>query len=213
MADAGTRSPPTKAKARPRAKPGSRRRAYAGPVCPHCAAVLGELKDGYAVCRGCGLEFTATVFAPVEEPGPAVLPSGAGTPCARHARNLAMASCSRCGAFMCELCRIDAEEQQLCAACFERLEGEGALPGLRRTVRNWNGMAFHMGILAFLFSFMFLGVIAGPIAMWYAVKGLRQNRDTGERISVAAGWIGLGLGLVAALISTLMGVALLGVFK
>ncbi|MBA3709185.1 MAG: hypothetical protein H0W83_10250 [Planctomycetes bacterium] len=135
---------------------------------------------------------------------------GSGTPCARHARNQAAASCERCGAFMCELCRIDCDGKALCSTCFERMEAEGSLPSVRRTMRNYNGMAFHLslyGVLLFI-----IGWIIGPVAIWLAIKGTLQNRRNGERVSQTAGIIAMVVGTLDTVGGILFMLAMFGVF-
>ena len=178
-----------------RRKRAARVRIYKGRACPVCdTALQGPLATGDQVCPACASSFRAAVFEPPTDPGPAVLPSGAGTPCARHARNLAESSCQRCGAFMCSLCRIETDGKEHCAECFNRLAGEGALPSAVQRIHNHNAVAGLVAVVGCLF--WPAAILLGPIAMVYAVRGRRQNRRTGESISVAMGWIGLVLGAI-----------------
>lgn len=114
-------------------------------------------------------------------------------PCARHARNAAVTSCEHCGAFMCELCRIDEEGVALCAACFERLGGAGKLASTRVTFRNYNGVALSLAVVGLI---PFLGVLAGPLALVAASKGLRQGRELGESHGVTGAKVALVLGVL-----------------
>ena len=184
--------------------------SHAGVRCPCCDRDLAAgLVVGEQRCPGCGSLIEAAVFAPPRDPGPVVLPSGTSTPCARHARNLAESSCQRCGAFMCALCRVSVDGMELCTPCFDRLEREGALPSARRSVRNYNGMAFNVSLYGI--CFFYLGLLIGPLVIHLAVRGMRQNRRLGERISVAAGWFALAMGVLHLLVGALILVVLLRV--
>jgi hypothetical protein len=156
--------------------------------------------DGERRCPRCKKPFAAHLFDPVVDPGPMVIPvsaQGESTPCARHARNAAESSCHRCGAFMCALCRIDSDDLSLCPGCFERLSAEGALPSARTTYKDYGRMSVHAFYLCILF--WPLSIIAGPIAVWYGIVGLRASRQPGVNISRARCWVGIVFGALALL--------------
>lgn len=164
-----------------------RQRSYAGIVCPCCAKTLPRslLATGELECPFCKGQFTAAAFTPpvrkvrvrqvTDSPD-------APTACAIHERNTAVANCGRCGNFMCNLCKIDADDMALCPACFERLSGEGTLNSAQTTIRNWAGIASSAAVCGFLIwplSFIF-----GPAAIWCGVKALKMKREMGERDGV-----------------------------
>ncbi len=157
------------------------RRSYIGPACPSCgtAAPRQFQESGAQRCRSCSLRYQATIFTPVADAAPMLITpvgvGGAGTPCAKHSRNVAEASCSRCGTFMCQLCRIDSDGMTLCPGCFDRLAGEGVLASARRTYRDHSRIALAYAVVGLLF--MIAGLVLGPLAMWNAVRGLRQRKD------------------------------------
>lgn len=167
---------------------------FGGVCCPFCKADLPATgrADGHQRCPACRGEYEADFFEPVRDPGPVIVPvaaDGSGTPCARHARNVAEASCQRCGSFMCALCRIDSDGQSLCPGCFERLSDEGALASSRTVYRDYGRLSTHIVLLSFLISpFMSL---SGPVAMWFGIKGLRKRPDSGFRISRLRCWLGI----------------------
>lgn len=174
-----------------------KKRAYTGFACPHCKAALplALQQDGDNRCARCATHFRLRRFAPVAERGALPMPAvGDSAPCAFHLANSASASCSRCGAFICTLCVIPSDQQELCPGCFDRLAGEGVLPSARQVVRNWNGMAFHLSFLGLLFSV--IGLLIGPAVIWLACKGLSHNHRSGERISHAAGWFSVVMGVI-----------------
>ncbi len=174
-------------------------RAYTGPECPRCGAYvdLDRMAAGEHRCAGCGRIFLATPFRPpvlrervgrVAEAGP----EGA-VPCARHAGNAAVGNCSRCGVFMCNLCRIEIEGQELCPGCFDRLTAEGVLPGAQTRIRDYRGLAISFGVFGFVLSCF--GLITGPMTLFYVAQAVRQkrrwNEQEGTATLVLAGVLGL----------------------
>jgi hypothetical protein len=179
--------------------------------CPRCGKPIAKpYVDGSQRCGRCGRQFSATFYDPPLDRGPVVLPSSHGTPCAKHARNMAIGSCSRCGAFMCELCRIDCDGQQVCPACFERLQTEGALPSLRSKITNYNSIALTLAVLGLIPC---IGLILGPMAIWFAIRGKRQNARQGESISQATGVVAFILGVIGIISSIGFVLFLCGAFK
>ena len=182
------------------ARPG--RSDFGGPSCPHCRRDLDpqHVVSGPQSCPHCGGAFEATRFDPpaprvevraVEEAGP-----GGAASCAAHRGNVAAANCSRCGVFMCDLCRIDADAMVLCPACFDRLSAEGALPSARTTFRDYGRMGTTFLLLGLLFS-----VVGAPFtlgAVYAGVKALGQRQTLGEGSAVRA-WVVIGLGVLGTL--------------
>jgi uncharacterized paraquat-inducible protein A len=165
------------------------------------------LTAGACVCAACGLAFEAAVLSPPEQPAPRQLELSQGqVQCARHARNAAVASCERCGAFMCALCRIDADGKSLCAACFERLRASGELESASTSSRSFRTLGLHLGILGL--PFMAAGILIGPASVIATVRGMRQERKEGT----AGETFGAVLALVLGAVSTLGGVLLLFAF-
>jgi hypothetical protein len=127
----------------------------------------------------------------VEEAGP-----GAAASCAAHRGNVAVANCSRCGVFMCDLCRIDADAMVLCPACFDRLSAEGALPSARTSFRDFGRMGTSLLLAGILFSFIGAPFMLG--AVYAGAKELRQRKTLGEGSAVRA-WVVIVLGALGAL--------------
>jgi hypothetical protein len=141
-----------------------------------------RLVGGEQACPRCGRTYLAAPFTPPEPRRPAVEslaaagPAGA-VPCGRHAGNAAVATCSRCGVFMCTLCRIEADGQDLCPACFDRLSSEGVLWTARTRVRDYRGLSLAAGLLGF---FCFAGILTGPLTLYLVYRGVQQRRQSGE---------------------------------
>ena len=182
------------------------KQAYRGPACPFCELPLdpAALAPGEQSCPRCGKPFAASPFVPPDPAPLAVVsvaaagPDGA-VPCARHAGNAAVATCNRCGVFMCELCRVEIDGRELCPDCFDRLSAEGVLPSARSQLRNYRGIALSLGIggcLVYCF-----GLICGPLAIYFSVRALRQRRELGEREGMPTIVAAILLGLAQIVIS------------
>jgi hypothetical protein len=188
---------------------------YAGPACPHCGFSLDtrSLISGPQICRACRRTFEAIRFDP-PVPDSSVLrvaeagPEGANA-CAHHAGNSAVAHCSRCGIFICSLCRIEADRKVLCPACFERLSDEGALPSTIAFYRDY-GRAQSLTLLLGLVV-IFAGPVTGPASIYLGIKRIRQMQATGEYEGLTRTYLmfvlGLaeivfGVGIIAAMVRT-----------
>jgi hypothetical protein len=157
---------------------------YEGPSCPHCRAPLelDAVLDGSQECTSCFRGFEAVRFQPAVR-RQRVAEVGAGGPdeaasCAAHRRNAAVASCERCGIFMCTLCRTECDGMTICAPCFERLAQQGALHSAATEYRNYVGMAWLCGLLGILPCLV--GLVTGPVAIYCAMRGLRQMGEWGD---------------------------------
>lgn len=192
------------------------RGAYAGPGCPKCGCFLPEAAPpaGRHECWRCSLKFEMASFDPPERAAPAAahaFDGAAGAPCARHERNAAVATCDRCGAFMCSLCRIDSDGKALCAACFARLDTAGELADTRVKYRHYNGMALQMSLFGALF--WVISPLMGPLAVFTALRGLKQSKRLGETLGVGGARFAIGLGALEAVGGTFLVLSMFGVFK
>jgi len=120
-------------------------------------------------------------------------PDGA-VPCARHPGNAAVGNCTRCGVFMCALCKIDVDGQELCPGCFDRLNAEGVLATARTRVRDFRGIALSLGVLGLLVSCF--GLITGPLTLYFVALAVRQRRLWSESGGTAAFVVATLLGVV-----------------
>lgn len=192
-----------------RSKLGRWRVGYTGTSCPRCKAALPHesLKDGTQTCPSCRGGFEAVRFDPVQPlivvPSLAGVGPEAGAPCAQHARNQAEAACSRCGQFMCALCKIDAEGKAYCPPCYERLMNEGSVPGGATRMKFYAGYATLCFFSCFLF--WFLGPLPGALGIFFAIKGIQDKKSRNEQDGVAI----LYLLLVACAFGILLGVGML----
>jgi hypothetical protein len=177
--------------------------AYSGPACPHCHAPLDleGVVAGSQQCPSCWRAFEAVRFEPaarrqrVAEVG-AAGPDEAAS-CAAHRRNAAVASCDRCGIFMCTLCRTEADGMAICAPCFERLAEAGALHSAATAYRNYVGLAWLAGGIG---AVLWLpGLVTGPAAIYYAMRGLRQMSEWGDVGGRGRAIGALALGVVSSI--------------
>ena len=193
-------------------------RSYTGPECPRCRGYLHleRMGAGEQRCITCDTVFLATPFQPPEmrvrvgslaEAGP----EGAA-PCARHAGNVAVGNCTRCGVFMCNLCKIEIEGQELCPGCFDRLTAEGILSSAQTRIRDYRGLALSFGVLGLFISCF--GLLTGPLTLYFVAQAARQRRMWNERGGVpgliVAGFcavlqIGVSIFFIASLFADLSG--------
>jgi hypothetical protein len=118
------------------------------------------------------------------------MPATAGAAaCAKHAKNGAVASCGRCGAFVCEFCRIQGDERSLCPACFDRLAASGELASARNQIRNDGGQALIFGVVSLILPFF--GFFLAPMAIWAGLRGRTAERRMQERLFGWRLWVGI----------------------
>ena len=177
--------------------------AYQGPSCPHCRAPLDldGVVAGSQECPSCLRRFEAVRFQPAAR-RERVAEVGAGGPeeaasCAAHRRNVAVASCERCGIFMCTLCRTECDGMTICAPCFERLAAQGALHSAATEYRNYVGLAWLSGLVGAVLWFP--GLVTGPAAIYYALRGMRQMREWGDVGGRGRAVGALALGVVSSI--------------
>src|SRR6185295_6203649 len=131
-------------------------------------------------------------------------------PCANHPLNTAVTSCQRCGVFICSLCDMNVGSGSHCPSCFDRLRSEGSLKGATTRYRDYAAMA-RVTAIAGVF-FIAVGVAFGPLALYYAHKGLAQRRaegasTVGVRITAIFGLLELlaGIGFIVLMVMSATG--------
>lgn len=181
----------------------ARRDDYSGVSCPHCGTPrdVRTIVSGPQSCPVCQLRFEAVRFDPpardtrvprLADAGP----EGAHA-CPQHPSNASLANCGRCGVFLCALCRIEVDRRSLCPACFERLDEQGALPGLVTTHRDYGRVQSSLVLLGFVMPFV--AVVSGPGAVYYGVRAIRGIEASGEDGGLTAAWLFCFLGVLQAL--------------
>ena len=166
-------------------------RGRAAVTCPRCGRPWGQepLVSGPQRCPRCRGEFEAVAFTPPERRVQVAELAAAGpdgaTACAVHKRNAAVATCGRCGVFLCGLCRVDVDRRVLCPSCFDRLIAEDALGTVKTRFRDYAGVAY---------SFAAFGL--GPAAAYYALRALRQRDERGDAGGRAGPYLAVTVGLL-----------------
>lgn len=185
--------------------------SYTGPECPRCGVALTAdwIRTGTVLCPYCGRNFEATAFTPPQRTQAVtaevvtVGPEGANA-CANHTRNAATASCQRCGLFICALCDMNVGAGSYCPSCFERVRTEGTLQAAARRYRDYAMMARTSAVVGLLFSFIFLGLPFGAVAVFYAIKARKQRREEGRSLA------GVTLVMILGILEVLAGIAGVG---
>jgi hypothetical protein len=168
-------------------------RGYSGPACPRCGNEIdpGAIVTNPVSCPVCLREFEAVRFDPplpdVSVPRIAEAGPEGANPCGHHPGNVAGDHCTRCGVFMCALCRIETDGRVLCPACFERLADAGELPSLVAHHRDYGHMQLTLALLGLFI--IFLGPVAGPASIFYGWKGLEQKKAMGDTSGRARAWL------------------------
>jgi hypothetical protein len=147
------------------------------------------MTSGRQLCPRCNADFEAVVFRPPQRRSLRVAEVGAAGPggdtsCAVHKRNAAVANCSRCGIFICSLCKVEADRRVFCPACFERLADEDALDTTRTKYRDWSTLGLAFALLGI--PFFFLGVGLGAAAFYCGIKAARQREERGDSVGLVA---------------------------
>jgi uncharacterized Zn finger protein (UPF0148 family) len=185
-------------------------------ACPHCNRPLPAevIRNGDVACPVCRGEFRLLTFNPTERRArrseQAGLTPDAKAVCGNHPRNVAAHGCGRCGMFICSLCAIEADGMILCPGCYERLTAEGALTSSRMKFRDMGGLASTAAALGIFLWFFCM--IAGPMAIAYGIKALRQRKEFGESISSWRVWIAMLIGLAETVGGVLLIMAVAGAF-
>jgi uncharacterized paraquat-inducible protein A len=141
------------------------------------------LRTGTIACQYCRRQFEATAFEARERKHDAVhvateTPDGAATACANHPRNAAATSCRRCGLFICTLCEMNLGDGAYCPSCFDRVRAEGTLRGVAKRRLDYAMLARVAALIGLVPCFWGL---PSPLAIWWAVKGMKQQREEGMR--------------------------------
>jgi hypothetical protein len=124
---------------------------------------------------------------------------GGAFACPAHRGNAAVASCERCGVFVCGLCRIDLEGQPFCPACFDRVVAGGEQVLTRNRFRDFEALGWLLSLAGLLCTCT--GVVTGPAAVFCALKARRQRLAWGDAAHNGRLLLGVALGLASLALS------------
>jgi len=146
--------------------------------CARCGSPLPawELEaKGAADCTACGSENRVAAFPALLKPAEAARGETAlagEAACFDHPGKRAVAACSQCGRFVCQLCAVEFGEGVWCPSCVAAGAGQ-ARAARAETARNlYDSTALTVPLLSLLL--WPLTIIAGPAAVVLAVMKWRE---------------------------------------
>jgi hypothetical protein len=189
------------------------------PRCPACRERLsGDLERQGARCPYCG--------QPLYDTDPGGSRRREVGQCATHPDNPAVATCGRCGNYVCAVCRTRWRQRWLCAACVDRaLEQKEAVPAeaaahLRQALLalvlggvSWGVVLLGLVVAAAAFdskNFVLVGLaglallgspVASVLGLGQAVAAIRTRGDHMILATVALILCGLHVGSIIGLIT------------
>jgi len=129
-----------------------------------------------AVCPECGAASIVRVFPALfyGPSGPVTAETAAEgeATCFDHPAKRAVASCSRCGRFVCQLCAVEFHDAVWCPACFTAGEYEAKAPAFENSRTLFDSTALTVA-LAPLLVWPFTAISA-PIALFVALRYWRR---------------------------------------
>ncbi len=139
-------------------------------ACPCCGYVLAGDYGGAMVCGTCKSRIETALFpalfrVPESCAQEMVLTDEAA--CYFHAGRVAAFACSRCGRFLCPLCRIEWSGQDVCAACLEAASKWTEGDTLASSRFHFDSLALTVSTAGVLTGF--LSILTAPLALGLAV--------------------------------------------
>jgi hypothetical protein len=153
-------------------------------ACPHCGSdlPLEVLQPEGAACPACeshleAANFPALFRAEQMATWEPVVSDEAG--CFFHPDRVAVFTCSRCGRFLCPLCRIAWPGGDVCAACLEAARKD-------QHARAFASNRFHFDSMALMLATVpvitwFFSMVTAPVALGFAVFTLRRECSIAPR--------------------------------
>ncbi|HZS53739.1 MAG TPA: hypothetical protein VFA65_05005 [Bryobacteraceae bacterium] len=155
-------------------------------TCPACGFVLvNEPNRSSIQCRRCGSSITIELFpgfyraAETVQHQPVVSDEAS---CFFHMDRVAAFTCSRCGRFLCALCRISWAGEDLCPACLQTANSS------QKTTQLSSGR-FHTDSLALALSTLpllggFLSIVTAPVALGFALFTFNRECSIAPRTKI-----------------------------
>lgn len=125
-----------------------------------------QLAGGTAVCASCLAENTLRVFPAALAEERAAVPAAASAgeaACFDHPNKLAVAACSQCGRFVCQLCEVQFGDETWCPSCVAAGSGKARAANTETSRTLYDSIALTLP-LASLILWPFTA-LAGPAAV------------------------------------------------
>lgn len=145
-------------------------------ACTKCFANLPDAalnRENAVRCVSCGSRFDTWTFSALYRQRSVDLaaelqPAEDDALCYEHATKKAVAACSRCGRFVCALCRMDAEGAVFCPLCLV----SGISKQTVSTMENYRTLydSIALGAAALPLATVYLAVFTGPIAFFLTLR-------------------------------------------
>ncbi len=161
-------------------------------LCPSCGFLIENesLNGGGIQCRHCESRIELTIFPAFQRRamtqsreaaiGEAAL--GAEATCYFHAGRVAAFTCTRCGRFLCPLCRIDWAGEDVCAACLEAARTREGADTLASTRFHFDSLALTISTAGVLTGFF--SVLTAPIALGFTLFTFRKECSIAPRTKI-----------------------------
>ncbi len=178
----------------------------AGVHCPHCRRpneVTGPVATELEFrCAHCGtvsaLEIFPTFGRGLEAGRTGARSTADEATCFFHTDKRAEAACDECGRYVCALCEIRVGKRHLCPGCFS---GTARGPGGASPTERHRVIRGRLALWIAVGSF-FLGplcLLGGPLAVYFAIRGLRGPGSVTGRRAVAAAVLAMVFGVAGFL--------------
>ncbi len=153
-------------------------------ACPCCGLVLSG-DDAVTICGNCKSRIEATVFPALFRASESyahevVLTDEAA--CYFHAERVAAFACSRCGRFLCPLCRIAWSGEDVCASCLEAASKGTQADKLASSRFHFDSLALTLSTAGVLTGF--LSMLTAPLALGLAVFTFRKDCSIAPRSKI-----------------------------
>jgi DNA-directed RNA polymerase subunit RPC12/RpoP len=145
--------------------------------CGRCEAELPreaiEARDG-AICPSCNAAVMVRVFpAILTKPqlvSPAAIQAGEGeATCFFHPGKTAAVACSRCGRFVCQLCRVEFRGEDWCPECLSSGIQKKRIATLENHRTLYDSIALAIAILPMPLLW-WLTIVSAPAALYISVR-------------------------------------------
>lgn len=156
-------------------------------ACPNCAFVLTEelVRERRILCRVCGSRIEPEIFSALfrrDENHAHEIAMGEEATCYFHADRVAAFMCTRCGRFLCPLCRIAWAGEDVCASCLEAAARgkEGAQLASDRF--HYDSLALTLSTAGLLTGF--LSILTAPFALGFSLFTFRRECSIAPRSKI-----------------------------